>query len=130
MSTYRPFLSLFPTSSLIAPLWVITAPRWAPVCSAASYQLSVLYLVVYICQCYSHCSSHRLLPNSPPFPASCLQGPSLCISIESFFFLFFFNRRRKFCGRVYLIINYCQTVFHYREAFLHLIFTTTLRVKY
>ena len=50
--------------------------------------------------------------------------------LKAFFSFFFFNRRRKFCGRVYLIINYCQTVFHCREAFLHLIFTTTLRVKY
>ena len=30
--------------------------------AAASYQLAILYMIVYICQCYSLTSSHPLLP--------------------------------------------------------------------
>ena len=43
------------------PLGHHRAPSWAPCVTTASHQLSVLHMVMYVCQCYSLNSSHPLL---------------------------------------------------------------------
>ena len=59
---------LEPPSPLpIPPLWVITEHQAGSLCCiVASHWLSVLYIIVYMCQRYFLNSTHTLLP--PPCP--------------------------------------------------------------
>ena len=68
-----------PSHLLLAPLQVLTEHRalQLPVSTAASHQLPVLHTVVYLCQCHSLSSSHRLLP--PLYP----QVHYLCLCLCS-----------------------------------------------
>ena len=60
-----PSLLHLPPTLLIPPLQVVAKHQLISLCdAAASHQLSILHLVVYICQCHSLTSSQLNLP--PP----------------------------------------------------------------
>ena len=60
-----PSLLRLPPTLPIPPLQVVTKHKLISLCyAAASHQLSILHLVVYICQCHSLTSSQLTLP--PP----------------------------------------------------------------
>ena len=111
MYTYIP---ISPSSCASLPRSLSHPSRWSQSTelislgyAAASHQLSVIHLVVYICQCYSFISSQLTLPppcvlksmlylcvfipvlplgSSEPF--SFLQIPHICVSIRYLFFSF------------------------------------------
>ena len=64
MYPHIPSLLRFPPTLPIPPLQVVTKHRAdLPLCyAAASHQLSILHLVVYLCQCYSLTSPQLPLP--------------------------------------------------------------------
>ena len=74
--TYIPILlSLTPTPH---PSRSSQSPELSSLCyRAASHSLSVLHVVVYVCQCYSLCPSHPLLL------LLCPHIPSLCLHLYS-----------------------------------------------
>ena len=64
MDTYIPHLLNLPPIPLPHPNPQVITEHWAELLcyTAASHQLSILHMVMYICQCYSLNSSHPLLP--------------------------------------------------------------------
>ena len=80
MYTYIPIsppscLSLTPFQSHPSR-WSQSTELISPCDAAASHQLAILHLVVYICQCYSLTSSRLTIPPSP-----CPQLHSLCLCL-------------------------------------------------
>ena len=73
-------LRLDPLSQLLShpSRWSLSARLGTLCCIAASHQLSVLHVIVYICQCYSLNLSHPLLP------LLCPQVHSPCPHLPSF----------------------------------------------
>ena len=74
-----PVFSLPLTHPHFTPLGHHRALDWAPcVYSRFPLPVSVLYIVMYICQCYSFNSSHPLLPSL------CPQDCPLCLCLYSY----------------------------------------------
>ena len=91
------YIYIYPPSCISLPPSLSHPSRWSQstelvslCCAAASHQLAILHLVVYICQCYSITSSQLTLP--PPRVLKsilyvCVFIPVLTLgSSEPFFF--------------------------------------------